>query len=383
MDDLGFDIGGLLSQEEAEKLFDEQAEEHEKQQPADVEQEKNNTADADEEDSSTQGQEKVGVEEKENENESGNSATVQEGDGSSPDIYSSIARALKNDGIFPDFEDTDIDSVKTPEDFAEMFEKAITSKLDERQKRIDAALNNGVAPDTVKAYEQTIQYLNSIEPEAISAEGQEGEDLRKQLIYNDLINRGFSHEKAQKEVEKSFKAGSDIDDAKDALESLTAFYNEGYKNVQDDARKKADERRVSQKKQADSFRKLVLDDDVKLGETKLDKRTCQKVYDAVSKPVYKDPDTGQLMTAVQKFQKEQPLEFLKQLGMWYVLTDGGKNIDGLTKGQVNAEKTKAIRELGRKINTSSLNRDGSLQLASGSGSDGVDPLLSDGWKVGW
>jgi len=383
MDDLGFDIGGLLSQEEAERLFDEQTEEQEKQQPADGEQEKNNTADADEDDNGTQGQEKVGVEEKENENESGNSATVHEGDGSSPDIYSSIARALKNDGIFPDFEDTDIDSVKTPEDFAELFERAITSKLDERQKRIDAALSNGVAPDTVKAYEQTIQYLGSIEPEAISAEGQEGEDLRKQLIYNDLINRGFSHEKAQKEVEKSFKAGSDIDDAKDALESLTAFYNEGYKSVQEDARKKADERRASQKKQADSFRKLVLDDDVKLGETKLDKRTCQKVYDAVSKPVYKDPDTGQLMTAVQKFQKEQPLEFLKQLGMWYVLTDGGKNIDGLTKGQVNAEKTKAIRELGRKINTSSLNRDGSLQLASGSGQDGMDPLLSDGWKVGW
>ncbi len=383
MDDLGFDIGGLLSQEEAEKLFDEQAEEQEKQQPAGGEQKTDNTADADEDEKGTQEQEKVGVEEKENENESGNSATVQEGDGSSPDIYSSIARALKNDGIFPDFEDTDIDSVKTPEDFAAMFEKAITSKLDERQKRIDAALSNGVAPDTVKAYEQTIQYLNSIEPEAISAEGQEGEDLRKQLIYNDLINRGFSHEKAQKEVEKSFKAGSDIDDAKDALESLTTFYSEGYKNVQEDARKKADERRASQKKQADSFRKLVLDDEVRLGETKLDKRTCQKVYDAVSKPVYKDPDTGQLMTAVQKFQKEQPLEFLKQLGMWYVLTDGGKNIDGLTKGQVTAEKNKAIKELGRKINTSALNRDGSLQLASGSGPDGVDPLLSDGWKVGW
>lgn len=375
MEDLGFSIDGLLSDEEAEKIFEEQAsqpegggelEETTENEPAEKEEE-------------THTSERVGEEE----NENGNGAAVREGDGSSPSIYSSIASALKDDGIFPDFDDDELDSVKSPEDFAELFEKAITAKLDDRQRRIDAALGNGVAPDTVKMYEQTLQYLGSINEEVLSAEGDESENLRKQLIYNDLINRGYTHEKAQKELEKSFKSGSDVDDAKDALESLNAFYSDGYKKVQENAKRQADELRAAQRRQTAEFQKMVLDSDVKIGDVTLDKTTRQRVYDAVSKPVYKDEDTGRLLTAVQKFQKEQPLEFLKQLGMWYVLTDGGKNLDGFTKGQVRTEKNRAIKELGRKINSSSLNRDGSLRYASGNSGEVGDPILSDGWKVGW
>ncbi len=367
----GFDLSGILSEDEADKLFEEQADAQEAETP-EVE---NEPAEKEEVPTS----EGVG-EEEDNENE--NDAISTDGDGSSPNIYSSIASALKDDGIFSDLEDTDLDSVKTPEDFAELFDKVVSAKLDERQKRIDAALSNGVEPNTVKMYEQTLQYLASINEEALSAEGEEGDNLRRQLIYNDLTNRGYSHEKAVKELEKSFKSGSDVEDAKDALEALTNYYNEGYANVQKEAKAHVEEAKRIQKKQADDFRKLVLEDDVKLGESKLDKKTCQRVYDAVSKPVYKDKETGQLLTAVQQFQKEHPLEFLKQLGMWFVLTDGGKNTDGFTKQQLREEKNKSIKELGRKINSTSLNQDGSLRYVSGGAGDS-DPLLSDGWKIGW
>lgn len=372
MEDLGFDIGGILSEEEADKLFEEQVEtparqeEHEEKQDNEPAEEEN-----------THPSERVGAEE-----EDGSNAIVPGGDGSSPSIYSSIASALKNDGIFPDFEDTELDAVKTPEDFAELFEKAITARLDERQKRIDAALGNGVQPDTVKMYEQTLQYLGSINEEVLSAEGEEGDNLRKQIIYNDLINRGYTQEKAIKELDKSFKTGNDVDDAKDALKALTEFYRYGYENIKKEARRNAEKYKEELKKQADGFRKMILEDDMKLGDTVLDKKTCQRVYDAVSKPVYKDPDTGRLLTAVQKFQKEKPLEFLKQLGMWFVLTDGGKNTEGFTKEQVRVEKNKAIKELGRKINSSAIDKDGSLRYVSG-GTGDSDPLLSDGWKVGW
>lgn len=373
MEDFSFDIGAILSPEEADKLFEEADKGNAPDTSAnDVENEP-----AEEEEQDVQTSEKVGEEDETEEN-----AITQKGDGSSPNVYSSIASALKKDGIFPDFEDKELDAVTTPEDFAELFEKAIQSRLDERQKRIDEALGNGVEPDTIKRYEQTLQYLGGITEDAISAEDEAGENLRKQLIYNDLINRGYSQEKAQRELEKSFRSGSDVDDAKDALDALNKFYRSGYEKVQKEAKDKAEAIRENQKKQSEDFRKLVLEDEVKLGETKLDKRTCQRVYDAVSKPVYKDPQTGRLLTAVQKFQQEKPLEFLKQLGMWYVLTDGGKNTEGFTKEQVRAEKNKGIRELERKINTTSLNSDGSLRYTSGSGGDS-DPLLSDGWKVGW
>lgn len=379
MEDLSFDIGGILSEDEANKLFEEmtQEEETDSQEPETDTEKENEPELAEAEEPDGESPEKVGEEDEAEEN-----AIPQTGDGSSPNVYSSIASALKEDGIFPDFDDKELNDVTTPEAFAELFEKAITARLDERQKRIDSALGNGVQPDTIRMYEQTLQYLGSINEEVLSAEGDEGENLRKQLIYNDLINRGYSQEKAQKEIEKSFKSGSDIEDAKDALAALNKFYSDGYKKVQDDARKQTEQARESQKKQAEDFRKLVLENEVGLGDTKLDKRTRQKVFDAVSKPIYKDPDTGKLLTAVQKFQKEKPLEFLKQLGMWYVLTDGGKSMDGFTKEKIRAEKNKGIKELERKINSSSINPDGSLRYTSGA-SGNSDPLLSDGWKVGW
>lgn len=374
MEDLGFDIGGILTEEEADKLFEEQVPPAEENEEAEKEQE-NEPIDEKEED--TPSQEKVDVEDEIEEN-----AISPKGDGASPNVYSSIANALKEDGIFPDFEDTEIDAVKTPEDFAELFRKAIAAGLDEQQKRVYAALENGVEPESIRAYEQTLQYLSSITKEALSAEGEEGENLRRQIIYNDLINRGYSKDKAQKELDKSFKSGMDVDDANDALEALNKFYKEGYEKLQNDAKKRTEEARENQKKQAEDFKKLVLEDEVKIGETKLDKRTCQQVFDAVSKPIYKDPDTGKLLTAVQKFQKEKPLEFLKQLGMWYVLTDGGKNTEGFTKQQVRAEKNKGIKELERKINSSNLSADGALRYAGGHSSED-DVLLSDDWNVGW
>ena len=371
MEDFSFDISsGLLSAEEADKLFDETKPLQEIEEPGEEEQKQTPT---EEEESPS---EKVGTEDEHEEN-----AISPKGDGSSPSIYSSIATALKNDGIFPEFSDEELNAATTPEAFAELFEKAIQSKMDERQKRIDEALGNGIEPDTVKMYEQTLSYLGSITEEALKDEGEQGESLRKQLIYNDLINRGYSQEKAVKEVEKSFKSATDIEDAADALSALTTFYQNGYDNIRQEAKKKVEESKKKREQDEAKFRKMILEDDIVLGDAKLDKKTRQSVFDAVSKPVYKDPDTGQLLTQVQKFQKENPMEFLKQIGMWYVLTNGGKDFSGLAKQQVIAEKNKGIRELERKINSSAFDSDGSLRYMSGGQQVADDTLLNDGWQV--
>lgn len=374
MEEFTFDINsGLLSPDEAEKLFEEQPQEQQEEEPA---KETKKEVPTEEEKKPS---EKVGEEEIINETET--DAIKPEGDGSSPaKFYSSIASALRNDGIFPDFTDEEIDAVNSPEDFAELFEKAIAAKLDEKQKRISSALEDGVAPDDVRMYEQTLNYLGSVTEEMIDAETDEGENLRKQLIYNDLINRGYSQEKANREIEKSFKSGTDIEDAKDALNALNKFYRDGYDNLLKKAKDDAEAAKKAQEKSAGDFRKMILEDEVKFGDIALDKRTRQKVYDSVAKPVYKDPDTGQLLTQVQKFQKENPMEFLKQLGMWFVLTDGGKDASGIVQGQVRAEKNKGIRELERKINSSALDSDGSLRYMSGSQIDN-ESLLSEGWKI--
>ena len=120
--------------------------------------------------------------------------------GTSPknNFYSSIAKALKEEGIFPDLDDETADKIKAPEDFAEAVEKQIQARFDERQKRIDEALNAGIEPSEIKRYENTLSYLNSLQDSAISDETDKGEKLRQQLIFQDFINRGYSKERAQR-----------------------------------------------------------------------------------------------------------------------------------------------------------------------------------------
>lgn len=372
MEDFTFDIGGILTEEEAENLFKETPEEPQEESSPGIDKTDNHT-----EEEEPQSPEKVGEEEN---IETGTDAVKPKDDGSSPKFYSSIASALKNDGIFPDFSDEEIDAVNSPEDFGELFEKAVQAKVDEVTRRVNQALNNGVQPDQVRAYEQTIQYLGGITDDALKAEGEEGENLRKQLIYNDLVNKGYSKDRIAREIEKSFQSGSDVEDAKDALDALNSFYKSGYQKLLDEAQAAADNQKKLQQQNSEKFRKMVLDDEIEFGSSKLDNRTKQQIFDAVSKPVWKDPDTGQLLTKVQKFQKENPLEFLKQLGMWFVLTDGGKSPDKLVKEQVRVEKNKGIRELERKINSSALGSDGSLRYLSGNQLDSEN-LLEDGWKI--
>ena len=110
--------------------------------------------------------------------------TTPKGDGTSPkNFYSSIAKALKEEGIFPDLEDDSFSNIKDPEDFRDLIENQIKAGLDERQKRIDEALNVGVEPDEIKRYENTLQFLESTNDDALKDESQKGEDLRKNLIF--------------------------------------------------------------------------------------------------------------------------------------------------------------------------------------------------------
>ena len=88
------------------------------------------------------------------------------------------------------------------------------------QRRISAALEADVESDTIRQYENVLGFLDSVKEESITDEGEQGEDLRRKLIYQDFLNRGYSKERAEREVKKSFDSGSDIEDAKDALEII-------------------------------------------------------------------------------------------------------------------------------------------------------------------
>lgn len=307
--------------------------------------------------------------------------TIPKGDGTPPkNFYSSIAKALKEEGIFPDLDDEGLSKVKDPEDFRDLIDQQIKAGLDERQKRIDEALNAGVEPTEIRKYENTINFLDSIKEENISDEGDKGEKLRKDLIYQDFINRGYSKERAAREVQKSFNAGTDIDDAKEALKSNIDFFKDKYDELVNEAKSEAEQEEKERKEQAEKLKSSILNDKDVFGDLSIDKSTRQKIYDNIAKPVYKDPETGEYFTAIQKYEMENRTDFLKNIGLLFTLTDGFKNLDGLVKGKVKKEVRKGLRELEHTLNNTARTSDGNLKFVSGVDED-PESFIGKGWNL--
>lgn len=315
-------------------------------------------------------------------NTKGKEDTSSREDSTSPQktIYSSIAKALKEEGIFPDLDDEVLSKVKEPEDFRDLVEQQIKAGLEERQKRIDDALNYGIEPTEIKRYENTLNFLDSVKEENITDESDKGEELRKNLIFQDFINRGYSRERATREVQKSFNAGTDIEDAKEALKSNTEYFKGKYDDLIEDAKLEAQKEEENRKEQANKLKESILNEKNILGDLSIDKPTRQKIYDNISKPIYKDPETGEYYTAIRKYEKDNKVDFLKYLGLIFTLTDGFKSLDGLVKGKVKKEVKNGLRDLEHAINNTARNSDGNLKFVSGVDED-PESFIGKGWKI--
>lgn len=311
----------------------------------------------------------VGSEEDED-NQEGEGAKKSKDSGTSPDsnFYSSIATALRDEGILPDLDDEELKKIKSPEEFAEAVEKQLQSKLDEKQRRVDEALSAGIEVTEIRRYENTLNFLDSIDEDTISDETEKGENLRKNLIYQDFVNRGFNEARAKREMEKSFSAGTDLEDAKEALNSNKEFFKKDYQRLVDEARNVEKAEQEAVKKQQQELEKAILSDEAIFGDIKLDKLTKQKVLSNLTKPVIKGED-GNYYTAIQKARRDDNVGFMKKLGVIFTLTDGFKNLDGLVKGKVTKETRRSLRELEHVLNNTSRNSSGNLAFVSGVGGE--------------
>lgn len=371
----GLDMDNILSPDEVESLFTSDGSEETQVTPPEQQEEENKEKPTTEvpevnpdelftEEPESVGSEKVDTQGKED-------TTSKEETGTSPktNFYSSIASALKEEGILSALDEETLSKIQTPEDFAEAMENELKAKLDERQKRIDEALQVGVEPDEVRKYEGTINYLNTITEDAISDESANGEKLRKQLIFQDFLNRGFSKERAQRETQKSFNSGSDVEDAKEALASNKEYFQQEYEDLIAEARAEEEAEKARIKKEAEELKKSILDEKEIFKGLELDKTTREKVYNSISKPVYKDPETGQYLTAIQKYERDNRQDFLKKIGLLFTMTDGFTNLDKLVKPTATKQVKKSLRELEHTINTTRRNTDGSLSFISGVSDD--------------
>lgn len=278
--------------------------------------------------------------------------------------FSSLANALRDEGVFPDLTDEELVGIKSPEDFLKLIQGEIAKGIDEGNKAAYEAIHNGANPTEADKLNNSINYLNSITEEAIEAENQEGENLRKQLIFYDYINRGFSKERAEREVNKSIDRGEDIEDAKEALLSNLQHYKQQYNTLIKEAKDKEQQAMKALQKQQEDFKNNIMENSKYFGDVEVDKATRQKIYETAVKPIYKDPNTGQYHTALTKMMLDDNLEFTKNVALFYTLTDGFKNIDKLVQPKVNKEIKKGLKALENTLNNT-RSTGGKLSFASG------------------
>ena len=374
MDGIGLD--NILGVDEVNKMFSAQdGEAAEAAEPAeedtgqtlDNSNETTETAEVDFSDLLGNQPESVGSEE----NTGGNRETPESSDGSGTpqtNLFSSIARILRDKGVFPDLSDEALSGVLNEEALEKLFEDKVTGMLDERQKRIENALNGGATSEEVQAYQQALNLSQFLERkdtfDTLVKEGEDGEKLRKQVMYQDYVNRGFAHEKAVRLVQRSIDDGTDIDDAKDAFESCKDFYRTQVENYQNELDSRQKQQKAEEEKQYASLKKHILDRDSFYDGVKVDKSVRQRAYDSITKPVYRD-ESGNYMTALQKYQREHPVEFMENVALLYALTDEFKSVDRLAREKAKAKVKSSFNEIATVLNNSRMNGDGTLNLANG------------------
>lgn len=302
-------------------------------------------------------------------------------DGTSPNnFYSSIANACAVDGIFPNLDDETIKKAVDAESFSNLIEAEINARFDEKQKRISQALENGVEPTDIKNYEATLNYINTITDAAIAEESEKGEKLRYNLIYQDFINKGMTPDKAKKFTDRTVDAGTDVEDAKEALLSNKEFFTGAYNKMLQEAQQKADEEKAEREKNAKELEKSLMKDKQLFGDMEISNDIRKKAFDSIAKPVYKDPETGDYMTAIQKYESEHRAEFLKYTGLIFAMTNGFKDFDSFAKGKVKKEVKKGLRELEQTLNNTRRNNDGSLRMVTNQ-KDDPNSFISKGMKL--
>lgn len=293
-----------------------------------------------------------------NEEKSVNNTKVSES------TYSTFGAALLEEGIITASTQEDIEKIASGEDLIKLVEKEITARFDERTKRIDEALSVGLEPPIIKQYESVINYLQELDDTKITAESEDGEKLRAQLIMEDYLNKGFSKERAERETKKSIDSGNDIEDAKEALLEVRKHYKTMYTNAIEEKKAEVDKLKQKEIDSAKKVETMILKEKDLFPGIDLTPELRQKIADTAYKPIHTDTN-GNKYSVIQKYQKENPEEFLAKLSTIFTLTDGFKDISKLVNAKVTQTTTKKLKELDLKLRGQNINNDISLRNNSG------------------
>lgn len=290
----------------------------------------------------------------------------KEPDESLPNLYSSLARALKEEGFFSDLEidvDSEIDSFeklgsKIKEANSKAIKDALGFDLDEvngftdLQKEYLQALKAGIPTERFVESKQSELTIDSITDEQLEAD----ENLRKEIIARSYMAKGISEEKARRLAQTHVDLAEDLEEAKNARgEILETIKLERQKEIEYQAQLKAEQ--VRQYKEYEEALKGAFFNTDKIGDIfDVPKQLRDKMFETISKPVARTED-GTLVNALTKYQMENPIDFQHKLAWFYSITEGFKKFDSFITKKATSKASKQLETL---LNSTNFDKMGNV-----------------------
>lgn len=292
----------------------------------------------------------------EDENEGGD-------DENSPNLYSSLATVLHEQGLLPslNLQDTKIDS-------ADDISEAIRSEIDTNVKSrlIEAlgedgyeAVTNGVPLEQLAKHRESQLTLDSINENSLS----EDLELSKKVIYQDYINQGISTDRAQKLLQRIVAAGDDaiIEDAKESLTSIRKYDKQQLQN-QTEANKRAAAEQAKEIEKLDlQLKNTIYNSKELLKGLPLNKAVQDRIYKSITTNV---GEGDSFETKLIQDRKANPVEFDAKLYYLYEVTNGFKDLSPLMK----TSRSSATSDLERAIKASKTSDNGNPSFTQDSNS---------------
>jgi hypothetical protein len=131
----------------------------------------------------------------------------------------------------------------------------------------------------------------------------------------------MSQEKAQKMVERAFSGGTDIEDAKEYLDSLREHYKKEYNQLIEEGKRTVQEARKKQEEDMKRAKDTLLKGSNILGDIEVDAKTRQQAFDNWMKPTHRT-ENGTYQSEIQKYIAENPTDFQMKVALLFTMTDG-------------------------------------------------------------
>lgn len=277
-------------------------------------------------------------------------------------VYKSFAKAIYEEGVISDFNEEEFVTlakelgspakalIELNKRTIQKYAKAEIDSYPDAIKKLATNYKEGVPLDELIELRSQQTRLATISDEKL---GQD-KDLSKNLIIQDLVNRGFTEGEAGEEYELYVESAIDDKRAVQARDRLVAQQEKVIQSKAEEAQTRRDQRAVALEESRKTLKSSI--DTAKEFIPGVDISTREKslVYNALTKPVARDGN-GSELNEIMMARAKNPVHFDTMVA--YLYTKGLFNVDKEGKPTPKVEElfkgktTETINTLEKELNT--------------------------------